>query len=73
MCRMCVALRCRFDCTCSPDCQYLPASPGSPNGQFYVGGEIQIEDDGKAYSGYGTYIGGWNNGRLIDLGMQNTH
>lgn len=46
--------------------QYLPASPGSANGQFYVGGEIQIEDGGKAYSGYGTYIGGWNNGMLVE-------
>lgn len=44
--------------------QYLPGSPGDANGQFYTGGEIQIEDDGKAYSGYGTYVGGWNNGKL---------
>ncbi|CAL5866270.1 uncharacterized protein PFLUO_LOCUS477 [Penicillium psychrofluorescens] len=41
---------------------YLPGSPGGADGQFYVGGEIQIEGDGKAYSGYGTYVGGWNNG-----------
>lgn len=46
--------------------QYLPAPPGSANGQFYVEGEIQIEDCGKAYSGYGTYIGGWNNGTWVD-------
>lgn len=44
--------------------QYLPGSPGDANGQFYTGGEIQIEDDGKAYSGYGTYVGGWNNGKF---------
>ncbi|CAI7577048.1 unnamed protein product [Penicillium glandicola] len=41
---------------------YLPGSPGDANGQFFAGGEIQMEDDGKAYSGYGTYVGGWNNG-----------
>ncbi|OJJ48684.1 hypothetical protein ASPZODRAFT_158344 [Penicilliopsis zonata CBS 506.65] len=41
---------------------FLPGSPGDYNGQFYIGGEIAIEDDGKAYSGYGTYVGGWNNG-----------
>ncbi|KAJ5623210.1 hypothetical protein N7490_011815 [Penicillium lividum] len=41
---------------------YLPGSPGDSGSQFYVGGEIEIEDDGKAYTGYGTYIGGWNNG-----------
>lgn len=44
--------------------QFLPGTPGSPDGQFYVAGEMQIEDNGKAYSGYGTYIGGWNNGSL---------
>ncbi|KAJ5918112.1 hypothetical protein N7454_010487 [Penicillium verhagenii] len=41
---------------------YLPASPGDSGSQFYVGGEIEIENDGKSYSGYGSYIGGWNNG-----------
>ncbi|KAF4222888.1 hypothetical protein CNMCM8980_006619 [Aspergillus fumigatiaffinis] len=41
---------------------YLPAKPGATNGQYYVGGEIKIEDNGRAYSGYGTYMGGWNNG-----------
>ncbi|OJZ86765.1 glycoside hydrolase family 92 protein [Aspergillus luchuensis CBS 106.47] len=41
---------------------YLPGSPGDSNGQFYVGGEINLEDNGKAYTGYGTYVGGWNNG-----------
>ncbi|KAJ5460041.1 uncharacterized protein N7458_001593 [Penicillium daleae] len=37
---------------------YLPGSPGDANGQFYTGGEIQIENDGKTYSGYGTHIQG---------------
>lgn len=46
--------------------QYLPGSPGDSGSQFYVGGEIEIEDDGKSYSGYGTYVGGWNNGKPID-------
>ncbi|PYH41923.1 uncharacterized protein BP01DRAFT_406290 [Aspergillus saccharolyticus JOP 1030-1] len=41
---------------------YLPGSPKDPNGQFYVAGEIQLEEEGQAYTGYGTYIGGWNNG-----------
>ncbi|KAL6240098.1 hypothetical protein BDW75DRAFT_235927 [Aspergillus navahoensis] len=41
---------------------YLPGSPNDPNSQFYIGGEIQIHDDGQTYSGYGTYVGGWNNG-----------
>jgi putative alpha-1,2-mannosidase len=36
--------------------------PGIHDSQFYVGGEIEIEEHGKAYRGYGTYIGGWNNG-----------
>jgi hypothetical protein len=42
--------------------KYLPGSPFDPNGQFYIGGEIQIYESGQSYSGYGTYIGGWNNG-----------
>ncbi|KAL2815526.1 glycosyl hydrolase family 92-domain-containing protein [Aspergillus granulosus] len=41
---------------------YLPGSPNDPNGQFYIGGEIQLLENGQSYSGYGTYIGGWNNG-----------
>ncbi|KAL1962334.1 hypothetical protein VTN77DRAFT_9825 [Rasamsonia byssochlamydoides] len=41
---------------------YLPGNPGDPSPQFYVGGEIEIGSDGKSYQGYGTYIGGWNNG-----------
>lgn len=42
--------------------KYLPAMPTDSSPQFYVGGEIQLEDDGKTYTGYGTFIGGWNNG-----------
>ncbi|KAJ9396215.1 CAZyme family GH92 [Paecilomyces variotii] len=41
---------------------YLPGSPSDTSPQFYVGGEIEISQDGASYSGYGTYIGGWNNG-----------
>ncbi|KAL2835019.1 glycosyl hydrolase family 92-domain-containing protein [Aspergillus cavernicola] len=41
---------------------YLPGSPGDPNSQFYTGGEIQIHASRRSYSGYGTYVGGWNNG-----------
>ncbi|KAJ6157867.1 hypothetical protein N7470_005459 [Penicillium chermesinum] len=40
---------------------YLPASPGDTGGQVFIGGELQIEDGG-AYSGFGTYAGGWNDG-----------
>jgi hypothetical protein len=42
--------------------QYLPGSPGDSGSQFYVGGEIEINPNGSSYQGYGTYIGGWNNG-----------
>jgi hypothetical protein len=45
--------------------QYLPASPGDTGGQLFAGGEIQIQEDGQSYSGYGTYVGGWNNGSLL--------
>ncbi|KAH8424013.1 uncharacterized protein LDX57_001768 [Aspergillus melleus] len=41
---------------------YLPGSPQDPNSQFYTGGEIQLEENGRKYSGHGTYGGGWNNG-----------
>ncbi|OGM45813.1 glycosyl hydrolase [Aspergillus bombycis] len=41
---------------------YLPGSPNDPNGQYYIGGEVHVHGNGKEYSGYGTYIGGWNNG-----------
>ncbi|KAL4931249.1 uncharacterized protein BDV17DRAFT_257467 [Aspergillus undulatus] len=41
---------------------YLPGASDDTNGQFYVGGEIQIHNSGQSYSGHGTYIGGWNNG-----------
>ncbi|KAB8070251.1 glycosyl hydrolase [Aspergillus leporis] len=41
---------------------YLPGSPGDANGQSYIGGEIQVHDNGKSYTGFGTYVGGWNNG-----------
>ncbi|KAF9884044.1 hypothetical protein FE257_002329 [Aspergillus nanangensis] len=44
------------------DKHYLPGSPSDANSQAYIGGEIKIVDDGAAYNGYGTYVGGWNNG-----------
>lgn len=47
--------------------KYLPASPSDTSPQFYVGGEIELEDDGKTYTGYGTFIGGWNNGASSGL------
>lgn len=36
--------------------------PGSGSCQVYIGGELQIEDNGRAYKGYGMYAGGWNRG-----------
>ncbi|KAI9043747.1 uncharacterized protein KD926_003098 [Aspergillus affinis] len=41
---------------------YLPGSPQDPNSQFYIGGGIQLEENGRRYTGHGTYGGGWNNG-----------
>ena len=43
--------------------QYLPTSPGDPNGQYFLSGEITLVDNGTAYKGYGTYGGGFNNGQ----------
>lgn len=41
---------------------YLPAPPGGPSDQKYVGGEIHLQPGGSIYTGFGTYIGGWNIG-----------
>ncbi|OKL58141.1 hypothetical protein UA08_06477 [Talaromyces atroroseus] len=41
---------------------YLPGSPGDTSSQFYVAGEIKINREEGSYEGYGTYVGGFNNG-----------
>jgi putative alpha-1,2-mannosidase len=41
---------------------YLPDENGGDCTQYYVDGEIKISDDGKSYTGHGTYAGGWNLG-----------
>lgn len=42
---------------------YLPDENGGACTQFYVDGEVNISDDGKSYTGYGSYGGGWNDGK----------
>ena len=39
---------------------YLPSETGGYNDQYFIGGEIQTQ--GAQYTGYGTYIGGFNEG-----------
>ncbi|KAL1605326.1 hypothetical protein SLS60_004874 [Paraconiothyrium brasiliense] len=41
---------------------FLPDPPGGFCTQYYVDGSINISDDGKNYTGYGTYAGGFNLG-----------
>ncbi|KAE8447054.1 hypothetical protein EG329_011189 [Mollisiaceae sp. DMI_Dod_QoI] len=40
---------------------YLPSQSGGYSDQIYIGGEIHLQTNG-AYTGYGTYGGGWNEG-----------
>lgn len=40
---------------------YLPAY-GSYNSQSFLGGEIELQDDGRQYTGYGQYGGGFGEG-----------
>ncbi|KAF4633212.1 hypothetical protein G7Y89_g4919 [Cudoniella acicularis] len=40
---------------------YLPSATGGYSNQYYIGGEIHLQEDGT-YTGYGTYGGGWNEG-----------
>jgi len=42
--------------------QYLPQGESDSSEQYYIGGEIDLQDDGNIYTGYGTYVGGWNVG-----------
>lgn len=46
---------------------YLPDENGGDCTQYYVDGEITISDDGRSYTGHGTYGGGWNYGRPYTL------
>lgn len=39
---------------------YLPAEGGGGDSQFFVGGEISLLADGKTYTGYGRYGGGFS-------------
>lgn len=41
---------------------YLPDENGGNSVQVYLGGEMHIDDDGKQYTGFGTWGGGWNRG-----------
>lgn len=41
---------------------YLPSEGGGNSVQVFLGGEIRLEEDGKQYSGHGTWGGGWNEG-----------
>ena len=40
---------------------FLPDTSGANTAQFYDGGYISIEDDGKKYTGWGSYGGGFSN------------
>tara|TARA_R110002060_G_scaffold69573_1_gene78173 strand:+ start:731 stop:1189 length:459 start_codon:yes stop_codon:yes gene_type:complete len=40
---------------------YLPSQGGGYSVQYYIGGEIHLQNHGR-YTGYGTYGGGWNEG-----------
>lgn len=46
---------------------YLPDEKGGNSVQVFLGGEIHLEDDGKRYTGYGTWGGGWNEGAPFQL------
>ncbi|KXT04793.1 hypothetical protein AC578_9661 [Pseudocercospora eumusae] len=39
---------------------YLPAEEGEPFQQYYDGGVIELHDDGKTYTGWGSYGGGFS-------------
>ncbi|KAK7189103.1 hypothetical protein DPSP01_010314 [Paraphaeosphaeria sporulosa] len=46
---------------------FLPDPPGGFCQQYYVDGSISISDDGKNYTGHGTYAGGFNLGAPYTL------
>ena len=39
---------------------YLPTNGDPEHGQYYSNGHLDISADGRKYSGYGIYTGGWN-------------
>jgi putative alpha-1,2-mannosidase len=46
---------------------YLPSMKGGNSVQIFVGGEIHLDEDGKKYTGYGTWAAGWNEGAPFRL------
>ncbi|KAK3081652.1 hypothetical protein LTS18_004350 [Coniosporium uncinatum] len=44
---------------------YLPQGNGGYCDQYFIGGEIDLQPGGSVYSGYGTYVGGWNEGEDV--------
>jgi len=47
--------------------QYLPQGNGGYCDQYFIGGEIDLQPGGSVYTGYGTYVGGWNEGRELSI------
>nr|OQO29523.1 hypothetical protein B0A51_02615 [Rachicladosporium sp. CCFEE 5018] len=41
---------------------YLPDENGGSAVQVFLGGQIDLQPGGKIYTGYGTWVGGWNEG-----------
>ena len=41
---------------------YLPTPGEAVASQAYINGRIDVSDDGRQYTGYGTWRGGWNEG-----------
>ena len=46
---------------------YLPTQDDHIPSQFYSNAKIDVSQDGRQYSGYGVYRGGWNEGSSFDL------
>jgi putative alpha-1,2-mannosidase len=44
---------------------YLPTQDDHLSSQFYTNGKLQLITNQTRYNGYGTWRGGWNQGRLI--------
>lgn len=43
---------------------YLPTQDDHVPSQYYSNAKIDIDEDGAAYSGFGVYRGGWNEGEI---------
>ncbi|KAI0152810.1 glycosyl hydrolase [Xylariaceae sp. FL1272] len=46
---------------------YLPQEAGASNSQYYVAGEMELQDDGKTYTGYTAVGGGFGEGPPITV------